>query len=304
MQRSPGPFASSSMDHIHPRRRDLPAPCIHLGLAAVGLLLGATGACRSTPEPPPMDPASGQGARAALTVPAPEPVVETLTRPEPVPAPATEPTQEPPPKKREKDRADLALEVEKKLLEVDVATLELQLAEHKARSDEAAATDALEAAGKEFGAVGRAKEHYTKLGKLVLLADAQLEIDQGTFRLQQLEHELEQMEKEYAAYQGDEHAKATGELVLWRHKTRIALQQRSIDQDVGKKRTLVQFTIPQKEAQLEADLAKKKSALARAVEAQERKRFEVELAVKKAKNKLALTRLELKRAEAELAAAD
>ncbi len=291
------------MDHLHPRRRDLPAPRIALGLAAVGLLLGATGACSSTPEPAPMDPASAQGAEAALTVPALEPVLEILSRPEPAPAAAGAPTQEPPPKKA-KDRADLALEVEKKLLEVDVATLELQLAEHKARSDEAAATDAMEAAGKEFGAAGRAKEHYTKLGKLVLLADAQLEIDQGTFRLEQLEHELEQMEKEYAAYQEDEHAKATGELVLWRHKTRIALQQRSIDQDVGKKRILVQFTVPQKEAQLAADLAKKKNALARAVEAQERKRFEVELAVKRAKNKLALARLELKRAEAELAAAD
>ena len=289
------------MDHLHPRRRDLPAA--RIALAAGGLFLLVIGACRSTPEPPPMDPASAQGAQAALTVPAPEPVVETLTRPEPAPAAAGAPTQEPPPKKA-KDRADLALEVEKKLLEVDVATLELQLAEHKARSDEAAATDALEAAGKEFSAAGRAKEHYTKLEKLVLLGDAQLEIDQGTFRLEQLGHELEQMEKEYAAYQGDEHAKATGELVLWRHKTRIALQQRSIDQDVARKRMLVQFTIPQKEAQLEADLAKKKSALARAVEGQERKRFEVELAVKKAKNKLALTRLELKRAEAELAAAD
>ena len=294
MQRSPGPFASSPMDHRQPLCRDFPAP--RIALVTVGLLVGATSACHSTSEPPPADLGSGQGARAALTIPAPEPVLQPLAQPE-----AAEPVQEP---AKKKGRADLALEVEKKLLEVDVATLELQLAEHKARSEEAAAADAVKEAGEEFSAAGRAKEHYTKLGKLVLLADAQLEVDQGTFRLKQLEHELEQMEKEYAAYQEDEHAKATGELVLWRHKTRIGLQQQSIDQDVGKKRILVQFTVPQKEARLEADLAKKKNALARAVEAQERKRFEAELSVRKAKNKLTLARLERKRAEAELASAD
>jgi hypothetical protein len=206
--------------------------------------------------------------------------------------------------KRVPDRADLELEVEKKVREIDVATLEVEVGKQKSRSEEAAAADAVAAAIREHGAAVQALEHYSQFEKVALLADAQLKIDRAAFSLSSRQQELEQMQREYGVFENDEHAVETGKIVIARSKKMVEFQQRSLDLETGRRKALADFAIPQKLAKLEGEVAKQESALARAKEALERKSFEAELMVTKAENKLTLTRLELARAQKRLAKID
>lgn len=270
-----------------------------------GLFLCALWACASTPESaePEALPSAAEGPSSMA---APVDVAESADAPsEPqaaTPEGELDPSATAKPKVAPK-RADLALEVEKKLREVDVATLELSIAERKARSEEASALAAVAAATREHGAAARALQHHSKFEKLVLLAEAQLKIDRAAFELEEEQQELAQMQREYGKYENDEHAVETGKIVVARGLKKIEFLRRSLDLEIGKRKALAEFTIPEKIAQLGSEVAKKADAMARAEEALERTSFEAELMVTKAKNKLSLARLEQARAEERLAKA-
>jgi hypothetical protein len=294
-----------------------------LALSACGLSICLLQGCRSSegdlalesdavfealPSEPERPPAAGRGIEMPLESPEPEAEPEAeaeaadgpraaqgpkATQPMKAAQPQTGNRKPDAPKKLDPD--ELAFEFEKHLREVHVATLEQEIAERKARTDQAAAADAVEAAERAHVSALRALDQYSKVEQLVLLAEAQLKIDRATFKLEASQQEHEQMQRAYAN-PTDEHTAETGKLVLWRTEAEVAFQQRAVDLELGQRRILEDFTIPEKISQLEGEVSKTERALARARETLERELFEAELAVTQARNKLSLAKYELGRA--------
>lgn len=191
-----------------------------------------------------------------------------------------------------------ALELKKKERELHLAELDLQIAKAKAKSTSAANESAVQTASFEVESAEQALTHSKEVEGPRKLAEAQLSVDNSAFRLQQQEQEQEQMEADYGPHMTDEHAKKTGEIVLWRGKMSIEFAKRRLELSKQSQESIRGYELPRKAAELENKLKQKRDALARATEKAARGELENQVSTTKAENKLDLLQHELKKLRA------
>ena len=247
-------------------------PRIPWALSVVGLLVSLLSSCSSGPERVPAEAPEPGGAPESAE-PAPESrVPEPLERSGP---------------------DDVALEAEKKLRELYLARLELELARQKARSAEAEGAAAVLLARYAEKAAQDALGHYRKVEAPELLEREQLAIDKQQFELERAQRELAQLEAELGPQLSDEQGKETAELVLWRSRTKVELAGRELNLLQAGKLRIESYEIPRRTGELAAHAKEKSDALLRAEEADEQAGYQAKIDTTRAENKVDLLTLEL-----------
>lgn len=203
--------------------------------------------------------------------------------------------------KSTKDKPSPKIELEKKERELHLAQLELEIGKAKAKSTAASNAAAVAQANFDLGLAERTLVQYVEVEAPQRVAQEQLSLDNTSFRLLESRQEQEQMEVEYGPHMTDEHAKKTGEIVIWRGQKRIEFAERRLELSKLSFAQLESFEIPQKQAELKQKLDQKQEALERAKEKAERGVLEDTVSIKKIENRMDVLEYEIGKLRAKIA---
>jgi len=202
-------------------------------------------------------------------------------------------------KKEPAKKRDIGFEIEKKVREHFLASLEVDIAIQKNDAAKAKASGELASARLALVLATDASKHYQKVEAPVHRAGLQLTIDRGAFSLEQELLELEQMEAGYADFRQDEHSRKTGEIVTANLRKEVEFKCRSLERAQAALEDFETYQLPRKKRELTAAVEEKERAMERARAAIERTRFESKLAQTRAENKLSILEYELAALRAE-----
>ena len=203
--------------------------------------------------------------------------------------------------KKSDDAKDSAKAVAEARHDLEVAGLELDLAESKGtaertKREQALATAEAERAEAEADLqVFLTSELPTKIGK------GELDLERARNRVIDSEAELAELEAMYAE---EEFAASTKEIVLSRGRRNLTLARRGLELKEAEQVRLVDHELPKKERGLRRALENKANALAAARRSLERHQLEQRLALTKAERASVKAEQELEEAREKLTAAD
>jgi hypothetical protein len=203
-----------------------------------------------------------------------------------------------------KKHADLSLDIEKKERELHLAKLGLKITGKKLGVTTRAGHNAVDLAREKLKAAEDALGHYTKVEAPAKLNLQQLTRDSAEFRLKQKLQEQEQMELEYGPHLTDEHARKTGEIVIWRGRKAIEFAQRRLEMSRAEGASLDSYEIPRNVVSLESAVRIAREALGRAENEVLIGELEAIVSFTKAENKIDLFEYELKKLHEQAAQSD
>ena len=185
----------------------------------------------------------------------------------------------PPPPARSGD-ADAA---GKPAQQLELARLELRIAEHDAKGKTAAAEAEVAKAERAHALARREAESFGSLDVATQLEAAIIDRDRKAYAAEEARAELAELEAMYAA---EEFAKSTKELVLQRGRRKLEIAQRDLENTRRRIELLEAHTLARKRAELEGKVQETEAALTKARHEQTKAALDGELAIGKARVKV------------------
>ena len=175
------------------------------------------------------------------------------------------------------------VDIAKKKRDLEVARLELSIAELKSEISLRGAENAVAKARRDLDAATEKLETFARRERPVDIEKAQIGHDRAAHSA---EHALDELNELKAMYSAEEFAEMTKELVIKRGERRLEVARRELDVQKEKLAILKENELPRKQRELEAKVADAQSALEDSQLKLKQARLESQVTLLKARNRV------------------
>lgn len=190
---------------------------------------------------------------------------------------------EPAPPAEKASKSDSDKKERGRIRDLEVARMELKIAELRAQMDAMSADGAKSKAQRDAQEAEAALTHFIDNEVPVLIEKSTISLDRSRHSAEHAADELAELE---AMYSAEEFAEMTKELVLRRGRRNLEIAQRNLAVEEAKLKMLTEEELPRKKRGLKAKLSEARAALAKAQLGSRKAELDNMVSLTKARNKI------------------